>query len=326
MKYRADTNNEPTKEVRSWNGIPLNITTKTGEARFSFSPPMSCDYGCIRGSWGAGLDGKALDVYVVSDAPTVFKVVQVKPDTKEIDEYKYILGAKNLENATNSFLSHVPQRFFGGITQYSVERLKDEIFNKKNNDSTNEDSVLIIATQIEELLEDDEAYGSDLQLLKYTIKNNNDIEGIFRDAWNDRVFSLTINSDRVGYKPRLDTDSARQFDSFSIGYVEKFDAAVRKTRKPKCTGISYNCGAICLLLKNTCWIKMSGVRVKRSKTSKGAVVSISQGRIDKIRSLANTMRMKGITSWRRESAKSLESKASKLEHQRANLLATGTKK
>ena len=126
MKYRADTNNEPTKEVRQWNGIPLNITTRTGESRFSFSPPMTCDYGCIRGSWGAGLDGKALDVYVISDAPTVFRVVQITP-TGAIDEYKYILGAQDFDEAVETFLKHVPKQLFGAASQYSIGQLQSDI-------------------------------------------------------------------------------------------------------------------------------------------------------------------------------------------------------
>ena len=126
MKYRADTNNEPTKEVRQWNGIPLNITTRAGESRFSFSPPMTCDYGCIRGSWGAGLDGKALDVYVIGDAPTVFRVVQITP-AGAIDEYKYVLGAQNFDEAVETFLKHVPKQLFGAASQYSIGQLQGDM-------------------------------------------------------------------------------------------------------------------------------------------------------------------------------------------------------
>jgi hypothetical protein len=327
MSQRTDTNNEPTKEVRLWNGIPLNITTKTGEPRFSFAPPMTCDYGCIRGTWGAGLDGKALDVYVVSDTPTVFKVVQIKPDTHEIDEYKYILGANNLSEATKIFLTHVPQRFLGGVKESSINELNQDICkNKPNSDSANNDYILILANSLVELLEDDEAYGSDLNVLAYTIKANNDITGVFRDSWNNRIFDFIVNSSQVGYKPKIDTDVVSQFDSFSAGYSEKLDAPIRKTKKPKCTGISYSCGQTCITLKNTCWIKTSGAKIKRSKISRGAVVSISQGRIDKIRALADTMRKnKTSISWHIGSVYSLEHKASQLERERARLFASQKK-
>src|SRR4028119_1698581 len=150
MRHRADANSEPAKEVRSWNGIPLNITTKSGEPRFSFSPPMSCDYGCIRGSWGAGLDGKALDVYVVSDTPTVFKVVQITP-TGAIDEYKYVLGAQNFDHAVETFLKHVPRQFFGAASQYSIARLQDDIA-QQSKVKKDADELTIFIEQLEELI------------------------------------------------------------------------------------------------------------------------------------------------------------------------------
>ena len=156
MKYRTDTNNEPTKEVRQWNGIPLNITTRTGESRFSFSPPMTCDYGCIRGSWGAGLDGKALDVYVIGDAPTVFRVVQITP-TGAIDEYKYILGAQNFDEAVETFLKHVPRQLFGAASQYSIGQLQGDMAQQsKVRKDMNE--LANFVEQLEELIESDDAY------------------------------------------------------------------------------------------------------------------------------------------------------------------------
>src|SRR6476469_3077691 len=151
MEYHTDTNNEPTKEVRQWNGISLNITTKTGEPRFSFSPPMTCDYGCIRGTWGAGLDGKALDVYVVSDAPTVFKVVQITP-AGAIDEYKYILGAQNFDEAVETFLKHVPRQLFGGASQYSIIQLQDDI-TQQTKVKRDADELAEFVEQLEALIE-----------------------------------------------------------------------------------------------------------------------------------------------------------------------------
>lgn len=313
-------NTEPTKEVRHWNGIPLNITTKAGESRFEFAPPMTCDYGCIRGSWGVGLDGKALDVYVVSDKPTVFKVTQVTKDGG-IDEYKYILGAKNFDHAVDIFLRHVPSRLFGFAMPYSIERLQSDINNKITKDSKISDNILFFITQIEQLLEDDEAYGSDVELLKYSIRDNDDITGFFRDAWNNRTFSFSIESDQVGYKPAVTTNSAIKFDSFSAGYCERLDAPARRSKKPKCTNISYGCGRSCISLMKTCWIRTSGAKVKKSASSRGAVASISQGRIDKLRELASQLKLNPESkNWvKRGSASLLEIKAKKLEDERNKL-------
>lgn len=330
MNYRTDTNNEPTKEVRSWNGIPLNITTKTGEPRFSFAPPMSCDYGCIRGSWGAGLDGKALDVYVVSDAPTVFKVVQITP-AGTIDEYKYVLGAQNFDEAVETFLKHVPRHLFGAASQYSIAQLQDDIA-QQSKVKKDADDLTEFVEQLEALIESDDAYGSNVYVLSFEVVDNGDITGKFEDAWNGRVFSYSVQKDRIGYKPALTLDrmdsatAAKRFDIFSSGYTSlgvRQDAA-KSGKKPRCTTVSYSCGRACIQLKNTCWINSSGQKVKKAG---GAVASISQGRIDKLRTLARYLAANGNNKWSKYgSAELLAAKANNLEGARNRLIASGVKK
>jgi hypothetical protein len=330
MSYHTDTNNEPAKEVRSWNGIPLNITTKTGEPRFSFSPPMSCDYGCIRGSWGAGLDGKALDVYVVSDAPTVFKVVQITP-AGAIDEYKYVLGAQNFDEAVETFLKHVPRQLFGAASQYSIAQLQNDIA-QQSKVKKDADELTEFVKQLEGLIESDDAYGSNLNLLSFDIADNGDISGKFQDAWNRRIFSYSVQNDRIGYKPAIataNTDSAtnsRLLDLFSLGYTSlalNYDA-IKSGKKPRCTSISYGCGSICIPLQHTCWINSAGQQTKRAG---GSIESISQGRIDKIRALAKYLDSKGNNKWSRYgTANDLKVKANTLEKERAGIFKTGVKK
>ena len=329
MKYRTDTNNEPTKEVRQWNGIPLNITTRTGESRFSFSPPMTCDYGCIRGSWGAGLDGKALDVYVIGDAPTVFRVVQITP-TGAIDEYKYVLGAQNFDEAVETFLKHVPRQLFGAASQYSIGQLQDDIAQQsKVRKDMNE--LANFVEQLEELIESDNAYRSNVYVLSFEVADNGDISGRFEDAWNGRIFSYSVQKDRIGYKPALTLDradsatAAKLFDIFSSGYTSlaiRQDAA-KSGKKPRCTVVSYSCGRACIQLKNTCWINSSGQKVKKAG---GAVASISQGRIDKLRTLARYLAANGNNKWSKYgSAELLAAKAGNLEAKRTNLFERNKK-
>lgn len=330
MTYHTDTNNEPAKEVRSWNGIPLNITTKTGEARFSFAPPMSCDYGCIRGSWGAGLDGKALDVYVVSDAPTVFKVVQITP-AGAIDEYKYVLGAQNFDEALETFLKHVPRQLFGAASEYSIAQLQDDmsLHTKVKKDA---DELTEFLKQLEELIESNDAYNSNVNVLSFTIDENGDITGKFQDAWNKRIFSYSVQENRIGYKPAISaekTDSAidsRLLDIFSLGYASltPHHDAVKGGKKPRCTSISYGCGSICIPLQHTCWINSAGQKTKRAG---GSIESVSQGRIDKIRALAKYLDSKGNNKWSRYgSANDLKAKANTLEKERAGMFKAGVKK
>jgi hypothetical protein len=331
---RTDTNNEPTKEVRQWNGIPLNITTKTGEPRFSFAAPMACDYGCIRGSWGAGLDGKALDVYVVSDAPTVFKVVQITP-AGAIDEHKYILGAQDFDHAVETFLKHVPKQLFGAASQYSIAQLQSDIA-QQSKVKRDADELGEFVEQLEALIENDDAYGSKVSLLSFNIADNGDITGKFQDTWNRRVFSYTVQESRFGYKPAIsttNTDSAvnsKLLDAFSLGYTSlelKYDA-VQSGKKPRCTAISYSCGKICLSLQDTCWVN-SGQQILKGvgRNSKKAANSFSQGRIDKIRALAKTLESTNNNKWSRYgTAKDLTAKANALEEERAAILKRGAKK
>lgn len=328
MRYHADSNNEPAKEIRSWNGIPLNITTKTGEPRFSFSPPMSCDYGCIRGSWGAGLDGKALDVYVVSDAPTVFKVVQITP-AGAIDEYKYVLGAQNFDQAVETFLKHVPRQLFGAASQYSIAQLQEDI-GQQSKVKRDANELTDFVEQLEELIEDDDAYNSNVYVLSFEVADNDDITGKFEDAWNGRIFTYSVQKTRIGYKPalkldRADSTTAKLFDVFSSGYtsLEGRQDAIKNGKKPRCTAVSYSCGKICLSLQNTCWINSAGQKVKKVG---GAVASISQGRIDKLRTLARYLAANGNNKWSKYGrAETLAAKANNLETKRVNLFAKNTK-
>lgn len=328
MKYHTDSNTEPTKEVRSWNGIPLNITTKIGEARFLFGPPMTCDYGCIRGSWGAGLDGKALDVYVVSDAPTVFKVVQIT-SAGAIDEYKYVLGAQNFDEAVETFLKHVPKQLFGAASQYSIAQLQEDIV-QQSKVKKDADELTDFVEQLEAFIESDDTYGSNVYVLSFEVADNGDITGKFEDAWNGRVFSYSVQKDRIGYKPALTLDrkddgiNARLFDLFSAGYTSLGirQDATKSGKKPRCTAVSYSCGRACIQLKNTCWINSSGQKVKKAG---GSVASISQGRIDKLRTLARYLATGGINKWSKYSAENLTTKANILEQKRTALIKTGVK-
>jgi hypothetical protein len=330
MTNRADTNNEPTKEVRSWNGIPLNITTKTGEPRFSFSPPMSCDYGCIRGSWGAGLDGKALDVYVVSDTPTVFKVVQITP-AGAIDEYKYILGAQDFDQAVETFLKHVPKQLFGAASQYSMGQLQEDIA-QQSKVKKDADELTELLQLLEALIESDDAYGSTVNVLSFVVGDNGDVTGKFQDAWNQRIFSYSVQEKRIGYKPAIATSNAdsaadsRLFNIFSLGYtsLEVKHDAVKGGKKPRCTGISYGCGSICIPLQHTCWINSAGQQTKRAG---GSIESLSQGRIDKIRALAKYLDFKGNNKWSRYgNSNDLKAKANTLEEERTGMFKAGVKK
>lgn len=187
-------------------------------------------------------------------------------------------------------------------------------------------------TNLETLIENDEAYGSGVNLLSFDIGDNGDITGKFQDVWNRRIFSYSVQKTRIGYKPAIataNTDSAtesRLLDLFSLGYTSlalNYDA-VKGGKKPRCTSISYGCGSICIPLQHTCWINSAGQQTKRAG---GSIESVSQGRIDKIRALAKYLDSKGNNKWSRYgSANDLKAKANTLEKERAGMFKAGVKK
>lgn len=190
-------------------------------------------------------------------------------------------------------------------------------------DTSNEQTEFV--NQLEALIESDDAYNSNVYVLSFEIANNGDITGKFQDAWNSRIFGYSVQKDRIGYKPALKLDrvdsvaSARLFDIFSAAYtsLQVKQDAVKSGKKPRCTAVSYGCGRACIQLKNTCWINSSGQKVK---SAGGAVASISQGRIDKLRTLARYLAANGNNKWSKYgNAELLAAKASNLESKRANL-------
>jgi hypothetical protein len=180
--------------------------------------------------------------------------------------------------------------------------------------------------QLTQLIRSEEAYDSGVELLMYEIKDNNDIEGKFRDNWNNRIFNFLINRDRLGYKPAINLDSfhgidlarlARSFDTFAIGYLNGFridskKTGVKRTEKSKCTHISYSCGTACIPLLNNCWIDGTGRKVK---TTGDAAKNIVQERIERIRKLADLLKSQPENrAWaKNRTPKKLEAKAQYLE-------------
>jgi hypothetical protein len=128
--------------------------------------------------------------------------------------------------------------------------------------------------ELESILESDEAYGSNIQILTYSVKDEV-INGKFRDSWNNRVYEFVIDIDGISYKPaaRLDSFSVNglpaQLDSFSEGYTSLF-ANIRldrsqigkRVKKPKCGTEGYSCGFSCIGLTKTCRILSSGKKTR----------------------------------------------------------------
>ena len=169
-----------------------------------------------------------------------------------------------------------------------------------NDDSTNLRQEFV--TELESILESDEAYGSNLQILTYALKEDV-INGKFKDSWNNRVYEFIIDIDGISYKPaaKLDSFSADElpirFDAYSKGYASLFEngrfdrnPVGKRVKKPKCGKQGYGCGYSCISLLKTCQILSSG---KKAGTNQGK--AIGQQRLNKLMELSKKLYLAGDT-------------------------------
>ena len=169
-----------------------------------------------------------------------------------------------------------------------------------SDDSTNLRQEFV--TELESILESDEAYGSNLQILTYALKEDV-INGKFKDSWNNRVYEFIIDIDGISYKPaaKLDSFGADElpirFDAYSKGYASLFEngrfdrnPVGKRVKKPKCGKQGYGCGYSCISLLKTCQILSSG---KKAGTNQGK--AIGQQRLNKLMELSKKLYLAGDT-------------------------------
>jgi hypothetical protein len=129
-------------------------------------------------------------------------------------------------------------------------------------------------TELESILESDETYGSNVQILTYSVKKDV-INGKFKDSWNKRVYEFVIDIDGISYKPAAKLDSFSvdelpvRFDAYSEGYGSLFEnirldrnPIGKRVKKPKCGKEGYGCGFSCIGLAKTCRILSTGQKTK----------------------------------------------------------------
>lgn len=131
----------PVKKRLKLHGFDISIESPKGSIRRWKDPhgketghtKMHFDYGYFRRT--EGTDGDHVDVYVGPDPDSaqVFIVNQMKkPDFKEFDEHKCLLGFKNPKAAKAAYLMQYDDpRFFGSMKEMGIEDFKEWVFNKK---------------------------------------------------------------------------------------------------------------------------------------------------------------------------------------------------
>ena len=196
-----------------------------------------------------------------------------------------------------------------------------------SDDSTNLRQEFV--TELESILESDEAYGSNLQMLTYTLKEDV-INGKFKDSWNNRVYEFIVDVDGISYKPAAKLDSfgtdklPTRFDAYSKGYASLFvdvrldrKATGKRTKKPKCGVEAFGCGYSCINLLKTCRITPSGKKIGENQ---GA--SIGKERLVKLIELARKLNSEGD----KRKAFNVYGQAKNLKNARDEYIAKGNAK
>lgn len=128
-------NNAPKGHLR-WNGLRISIETAKGGARRGAEPDgtpwevpnMPVSYGYVRNS--RGRDGDHVDVFVGPEpqAPRVFIIDQVDPETGKFDEHKSLIGFQSQEDALrayqDSFSDGRARERIGAVTAMPVAEFK----------------------------------------------------------------------------------------------------------------------------------------------------------------------------------------------------------
>lgn len=122
------------KQVRvkttEFQGLPISIDRPAGyvqtgkdENGNEWERTYQTDYGFLPRTRGG--DGEELDVFVGSDGESkrVFWVTQNKADGT-FDEYKVFVGFTTPRDARDCYITHIPSRFYGSMSETTIEQLK----------------------------------------------------------------------------------------------------------------------------------------------------------------------------------------------------------
>lgn len=114
---------------RLFRGLDISIENRAGSYRewAGGRTKMLYPYGYIRRT--AGADGDHVDCYIGpdEDAPTVYVVRQLDPETGEFDEDKVFLGFPDEAAAKDAYLQHVNRpEMFGGIEAFPFDEFKEK--------------------------------------------------------------------------------------------------------------------------------------------------------------------------------------------------------
>jgi hypothetical protein len=121
-------------------GMDISIETDKGQHRHWYDPhngergstKMSHPYGYIRRTMGA--DDEHVDCYIGpdEDSDKAYVISQLKkPDFKDFDEHKVMLGFESKKHAKSAYLRHYNSpKFYGDMTILPIDEFKEKFINK----------------------------------------------------------------------------------------------------------------------------------------------------------------------------------------------------
>ena len=122
-------------------GLPISIENGKGSSRHwtdeetgeTGSTKMEYPYGYVRGT--LGLDGDGVDVFIGpnKESQKIFIITQMKrPEYKEVDEQKCMLGFDSAKDAKSAYLRHYDSpKFFGSMLEMDVHEFEDKLMSQK---------------------------------------------------------------------------------------------------------------------------------------------------------------------------------------------------
>lgn len=124
--------NDPIKKAYMFHDIPIDIEWPQGSTRVykntDYKKLMHCDYGYVART-ESDADGEEIDTYIGPDKDSikVYKITQLKKDTGEYDEDKFMLGFNSSKEAQEMYLRHMEPEHFGGIEELSWDTFQDMV-------------------------------------------------------------------------------------------------------------------------------------------------------------------------------------------------------
>ena len=109
------------------------------------------------------------------------------------------------------------------------------------------------------------AYNAPVVMLDFSVNDQGEFEGKFKDATRPRIFSFNIKGQSVTFKPYTPgrMDSVDDWEEFSSGYSYRVDAGIGGNKKPQCVKpTAYNCGKACINIMKSCKIKTDDPTIK----------------------------------------------------------------